>query len=105
MRSGKPFFSTTANVKAATAAAAVKPSGNVALAGNDFLKGCSTHLHDATPISTEVPARIAASKIVCSAPLRYWRQKTMSGQCHRYNEYEILPTNGSGWNDRTRAAK
>ena len=57
--------------------------GKVALGEKGFLKGCSTHFHDAKAMSTETPARMAASTIVSAAPLRYWRQKTMSGQCHR----------------------
>src|SRR5580692_5533048 len=65
-------------------------------------KGCSTNLHDR--VATAKEAKISASLVsfgenpLMSRPSLPWN--TISGQCHRYKEYEIIPMNTIGRRDK-----
>ena len=61
----------------------------------NFLIGTSTNLHESQARSKESENTEIFFEIPTSSKLKYLKN-TNSGQCHKYNEYEIRPKKTSG---------
>src|SRR5580704_18857747 len=65
-------------------------------------KGCSTNLHDSVASAKEAKSSTSLVTFgehpLMSRPSLSWN--TISGQCHRYKEYEIIPMNTTGRRDK-----